>query len=330
LALKRRGVPIQKNWLNPREDVPVIMAREAETLYRQQGMEIQYLPLLEEIKRCAREDSFIFAPIWGKMRRGKSSLGMWLLYYIYGSWDEALRHLVFTLPDVMEMFIQARKEKREIPLLVWDDIAVHGGKRTKSGEKFFRSFSELFDAVGTVCHGLLATCIRPDDTVPALRQKYLGEVVVEPRGFFRYISYDWRLAYYLPAQPYFVKILVEEANFSAVPDEVYARYKQERNRLLDIKMAEVYDMMYLTSDAPIPELGELEVDALKRIADHRDGKPLRDDMLKETLYSQGYGESEVIMTLAKLESQLLAVKRGRMWVLTPRGRKALEQPVKAE
>lgn len=230
-------------------------------------------------------------------------------------------HFVYTLPDVMDRITTAMIEKEEIPYLNWDDAAVHGGKRTKSREAFFMSFSELFDAIGTVVHALSITCIRPDAVVPALRERYFGEILVEPRGYYRYVYYDWRLAYYLPAQPYFVKVWVEEGVFDEIPPEEYKIYKEERNRLLAIKAAEVNERLYNPA-LPPPKLNSIDREIMYRIADKK--TPIRHDNLKQGLVNIGFEDSLIDLSVAKLESYNLALKKGNVWTITPRGEQAVE------
>ena len=305
------------------ENIPLLSFKDAQEIYRKNGLEVRYLPLLEEIRRCGQEDDFIFLPIWGKNRTGKSSMALWQLYYVYGDWDVALEHVIYTLPDLMQLAYTARMEKREIPLVVGDDIAVHMGKRTKSFDLVFKGFSEMFDAIATLIHAFLVTLIRPDSIVPALRERYFGEVVVGPRGFFNYVSYDWRLAYYLPAQPWFVKVWIESGSFTEIPREIYEKYKVERMRLLDIKLAEVQGLMY-DSKMPLPKITEIDKDILKRVSIA--STSVRDDALKHTLMGQGYDRQSISMMLAKLESSNLLLKRGVHWFLSPRGKRALEEP----
>ena len=304
------------------EEIPVLTMDEALRKYEEMGLQVKYLPLLEHLKWCAENDSFFFGPMWGPNRNGKSSLALWQLYYIYGDWETALEYLVFTLPDFLELLSEALRERRQIPLVVWDDMGVHAGKRTKSVTAFFKEFSEMFDAIGSVLHGLIGTCIRPDSTVPALRERYLGEVLVEPRGHFNFMRYDWRIAYYLPGQPFFCKVWVEEGDFTEVPSEVYEKYSPERDRLLLTKFAKVYETTYVMHEN-VGKIDEAEKVALKRILQSNPDAPVRDDHLRDDLYKIGYSTPVVALTLAKIESKHLAVKRGQRWLPTPRGQEAL-------
>lgn len=331
LEYRQDGFGVKANWASDKksEQMPVLTLEQAQKMYSELGLEMQYRPLLEEIRYCAANDSFFFGPMWGKNRRGKSSLALWLLYYIYGDWETALNYLVFTLPDLLELIYQALRERKSIPLVVWDDMGVHAGKRTKSVTAVFKSFSEMFDAIGTVLHGLIGTCILPNSTVPALRERYLGEVLVEPRGHYNFMSYDWRIAYYLPGQPYFCKVWCEEGNFYGVPPEVYSKYSPERDRLLAMKFAEVYENTYTLSSTAV-KIDDVQRATLLKILSKKDGTPMRDDHLRDHLFSLGYDTPSVAMTLAKLESQQLSVKRGQMWLVTPRGKQALESKTTGE
>jgi len=324
--LLKQFSPIES--LNP-EEIPVVGYEEAVASLHEAGFDVKYLPLLEELRRCNAEDDFVFLPFWGKPRKGKSTLALILLNYLLGGWDDVLHYFVYNLPELLTLMYETRREKKILPLIVWDDFGVHGGKRTKSFDQAHKSFSELFDAIGKLCHGLVATGNRPDGTIPALRERYHGEVLVDPRGHFNYVSYEWKLAYYLPGQPYFAKIWVEESDFGKVPDEIYKKYDEDRVRLLDVKMAEVEGMLSANTSIKNQtfKMTDIDIDILKKIAIAAKGS-VRDDHLKNGIGVIGYSEFDTKMSLAKVESAGFAIKRNLYWLITEKGRAILENPKK--
>ncbi len=323
------------NWNITRPDMfldgatPIKDVKQAMKMADEGKLELAIRPLLEEIRSCAKEDGWIFLPVWGANRLGKSSLVLQLLWYVYGSWPLALEHLVFTLPDMIERMKEARRTKTQIPLLVWDDVGVHAGKRTKSFSTQFKAFSEAFDAFGSVVHGLLTTCIRPDSVIPAMRERYMGEVQVFARGRFKYIRYQWRISYFMPGVPFFSKIYVEEAEFFPLPPDIYDHYRLDRARLLNMKLSEVEDLLYDRSQQEGEiKIGEVEKTALAYLLKKLDktGKPaVRQPVMKDHLFSFGHDEYQVDGALAHLEARNLAVKRGNYWVITPLGKELIAE-----
>ncbi len=234
--------------------------------------------------------------------------------------------MIFTFKDLIALIVKARRENRRLPLVVWDDAGVHGGKRTKARDNTFMEFSESFDSIRIVIASLILTLPLPNDVVAAMRSKYSGEIVIRTRGIFEFYLYNYHVSYYTPGEPYFTKIFVEKGVFSEVPNGYYKKYYLEnRTGLFDQKFVTVRDKAFHLEDSKGKIiLGPIERYLLESLRDSENHSKA-DEILRRASTRKGFERFAVKESLLRLENHSYARKDGDFWTLLPEGFKALKR-----
>lgn len=243
-------------------------------------------------------------------------------------WQLALNFMVFTLKDLVHLIMKALSEERRLPLVIWDDAGVHGGKRTKLRDEVFMEFSESFDAIRIVINTLILTLPLPNDTVAAMRSKYSGEILVGPRGWFNYYWHSYHVSFYSPGEPFFSKIWVEKGQFSEIPKHFYEKYYlKKRVGLFEQKFVTVSDKTFkLEDEKGTVILSDIDLYILQRLKESN-GEKMQDYILRPSATHKGLDKFKVRESLFRLENHAYIKKEdGEIWALLPEGNKALKRP----
>ena len=202
--------------------------------------DLTLLPLAEVIRRSVKENRGVFIPVCGAKGLGKSTLAGWLAYSYYGDWEKVKEHFVFTLDQLLYL-IQTRDM---IPLVVWDDMAVHFGKWTMTNKKLPKTFFEYFQGIRVKVRCLIGTMVRLSSPPKALREDYFGEVMMTKRGVAVYNSYRKGVDFKHAGEESTWKSFVEYIYVKGpLPDEFRVWYEEQRLKLLEMKYQRLLDVL---------------------------------------------------------------------------------------
>lgn len=77
------------------------------------------------ISEAIEADKHNVFTIWGELGKGKTTLGLQLLYSVYHDWEKVLSHTFFTFYEVKDFLTNLVLNKKRCPMLLWDDLAVY-------------------------------------------------------------------------------------------------------------------------------------------------------------------------------------------------------------
>jgi len=144
--------------------------------------------IVQDIWHEINNDGYMWMPIWGEARSGKSTMALMLLYKVYKDWDDVLGAIVFNLNDLLHkmrkgeprLFPTVTKPTHmRLPIVLWDDFAARSGKAQTQHERAWDIFKGAFDTLGTRMAVLVATMVNPRSPTEQILQKYTHEILVE-------------------------------------------------------------------------------------------------------------------------------------------------------
>ena len=211
--------------------------------------------IVQDICYTINNDRYIWMPIWGEARTGKTTLALLIMFKVYQDWDKVLGAIIFNLNGLLykmrkgepTLFPTLTKPTHmRVPILLWDDFAAKSGKAQTQHERAWDIFKGAFDTLGTRLGVLLATMVNPRSPTEQILQKYTHEVLVEigesGKRIYKYDKckaqqdfYGWRSRQR--------KHWLEEQEFGKVPLEVFAQYDEMRTSLVDEVFVSMEDAM---------------------------------------------------------------------------------------
>lgn len=97
------------------------------------------------------------ALIWAVQGSGKSTRGLQMLKWLYGSWEEVLNNIVFRPQDFIN-HLEKVKDDETIPAVFWDDIMVHfPASKFKTDLKQYEAVDSTFASIRTKVNVILAS-----------------------------------------------------------------------------------------------------------------------------------------------------------------------------
>ncbi len=191
--------------------------------------------IVKRMRDAVERDGFELIIIEGPRGYGKSVLALWLAAAIYGDWGKVFDYTVFTLSDYDFVITNKKPSGQRIPLIIWDDFAVHMSsysywdsimiKRLKEWVEEFQAVREdlavLIITVATVT--LLPKPIRHDATFYLYAKERFHFQVFRFKRFWDELK---------------MKLLsMNELVTAPLPREVYEYYDMLKNRALEAKKA---------------------------------------------------------------------------------------------
>jgi len=196
--------------------------------------------LFKMIRRAIINDDYLWIVIHGPPRSSKSTLALWIVWYIYNmDWEKTYQATIFNLQDLMHRIINGipmrvptkNKLHNRVPIILYDDFGVHSNKADTQHSTAWDIFKGGFDALGTEIGVLLATMVSAEEPTSQLQNKYNIEVTVYKKGFYKVDKVVW-LQDYKGFRPKMKKwCIVENGRFPKIPDKHYAPYDSKRTDL---------------------------------------------------------------------------------------------------
>ncbi|RLI46923.1 hypothetical protein DRO69_02025 [Candidatus Bathyarchaeota archaeon] len=226
--------------------------------------QITYMDKL--IRDAIRNDGWEFWCIWGVKGFGKTSLALGLSYRFYHSWQKVFKHLVFTDTQLRDLLLKQEDDPNyRVPLVVWDDPAVHMSKY-KFRDMLSVEFMEFFAGIRPRLAILIVTAPLPTSLLKGLREDYTATIFLPKRGYYIFQRHVWQEDY-RSIRPRFRKLKEQEGFFSAIPPDVYEQYKILRHKFLVEKKYK--RLMVLEAEDIINKLTPLDFKVLWRIFKNR-------------------------------------------------------------
>lgn len=211
--------------------------------------------LVQDVVHTIEQDRYMWVPVWGEPRCGKTTLCMLVGHVVYADWDKVLGCIVFNLNGLLY-----RMQKGEpclfptvvkpchmrIPFLIYDDFASQSGKAQTQYSVAWDHFKGSFDVLGTRVACLFASMVSPRSPTQQIMEKYTHEIHVEfgPDNT-RIYKYDkcqqqqdfkgWRARQ--------KKDWIEVQEFTEVPLDVFKEYDEVRTALVDEVIQSMQDVM---------------------------------------------------------------------------------------
>ena len=115
--------------------------------------------ILRASQRIRKDNGLTLFSIIGKQQSGKSSYGMLILHEVYnGDVDEIMKHIVFSIEDLIKILRAALDGKYRERCIMWDDASVTGmAARWMTDPKLVMYLSGLGDTLGIATKSLILT-----------------------------------------------------------------------------------------------------------------------------------------------------------------------------
>jgi hypothetical protein len=196
--------------------------------------------VLETIHDAIWEDKYFWIVVHAPPRMGKTSLAMQIAHQTYKDWDKVLDCIVFNLPSLISKietgspctWTTKNGLHKRVPFIIYDDFGVHSNKADTQHSTSWDIFKGGFDAIGTKLAILMATMVNADSATTQLQNKYNAELIVTSRGNFKFDLVNWQQDY-RGFRNKMSKTYVEKGTFNPIPIEVYKKYDEMRQELVD-------------------------------------------------------------------------------------------------
>ena len=229
------------------------------TFINEQGKK-QVYSAYQEFYDLIMNDSWATTSCWGKQRRGKSTVALWIAYFLWRMinpnltedelWERVYEGIIFNLSQLLYKLDDPKmhriwdwKHKHfRIPIFTWDDFAVHSNKAITQHQTAWDEFKGSFDSLGIKFGILVFTMVNPDAPTAQLQCKYTHEIFVKKRGEFKYDEVDWEQDY-RGTRTRRKKVWKQTIPFFRIPDQRFDPYDEMRNSLADESVQRVKDKM---------------------------------------------------------------------------------------
>lgn len=244
--------------------------------------------LFKDIRKAIFDDGYLFICVHGPPRSSKTTLAFWAAQSVYEDWDKVLAATVFNLPSVMQRIEDGKPERwptvnglhMRVPLLLWDDLAVHSDKADTQHSTAWDIFKGGFDCLGTAIGVLIATMVDAGALTSQLQGKYNAEVFVNSKGHYKYDRVNW-LQDFSGFRTKMKKEWIENGTFDPIPMDVYKEYDELRRDLTKQVFVRLKDALAMdTLDQLLKILKPADI-MLLRLIDQKG--PVKYDTAKEVL-----------------------------------------------
>jgi hypothetical protein len=208
---------------------------------------------------------------------GKSVLALRMLYWAYGSWDEAKNYIFYTPQEFVDRFKELYDKGRRVPLVVWDD-AGEWLFRARFREKFAITVIEYLEVIRTVVANLLFTATSINKLLKGVRESIKYVILIKSEGTWG--SGDKRVkvskaTLYLNSEDLWAwspnrkrpEPLMEYTFYVLLPDHVYQWYNEYRRKYVGLALEKTRRELEALAKEAMEELTEIVRSADKKHVD---------------------------------------------------------------
>ena len=276
--------------------------------------------LFKDIYDAVLNDEWIFLVIWGAQRKGKSTLGLWCPYFFWRMlepeltedelWNRVYNSCVFNLSQLIYKLLNPVEPRvwdnkhlhHRVPVLLWDDFAVHSNKAVTQHERAWDHFKGGFDALGTKMGVLILTMTTPEQPTSQIEHKYTHEVVITRRGEYKYDKVVW-LQDFRGWRAKHTKNWQQTQQFAMAPMKRYIEYDKMRMTLADEMLVNIQDEMARKLPFILKRTEAEDVQLLERLRD--------DSVISYQTIHKMFGDStSQILKRCKAHQLIIPVRRG--------------------
>lgn len=248
--------------------------------------------LVKDCYDAIMNDDYMWVCIWGEPRKGKTTLALLTMYYIYKDWNKVLNAIGFSLNQtiyrirngVPELWPTRNGLHRRVPVLLWDDFGAHSNKARTQHKRSWDIFKGGFDVLGTKVGVLLATMVQPSEATQQIAEKYTHEIWVDSRGHYKYDRWHQHQDYH-GFRAKGSKEWLDEQFFVEIPEDVFQLYDEMRQALADEIFVAIDDAAASTEVDEI--LKRLQTDDIQLMQLIRQLGPVSRYHLKEEMGDKG-------------------------------------------
>ena len=184
---------------------------------------------------AVKKTGFENVVVWGKQGTGKSNLALQFSYAVYGDWDVALKRLILTPKEMVDLYRETRSKGKRIPLVILDDITTIFPKQLWFiNRELYTLLQQFVATVRERFSVIVTTTPLVQNLISSLADNITFEVAVFPSSQYLVERYAWLPD---PDKPFSVlrKIVVERAPFQLhdVPSDVWDEYEERRWQITD-------------------------------------------------------------------------------------------------
>jgi len=143
--------------------------------------------LADLIEDAWSKTGFVSALIFGMQGAGKTTYALRTAYAVYGSWEEALRHLFFDPLPALELLQEANEKGERVKLVIFDDAGWWLSKYlwyVEGGISTIFAINGLFNLIRTLCSAVIFTSPLVNDVLKPLREKCWLRIKIRRSGHY--------------------------------------------------------------------------------------------------------------------------------------------------
>ncbi len=270
-------------------------------------------------------DRWMFIVVWGQQRLGKSTLALWIVYFLWRLidpnltedelWERVYDGCVFNLsqlmykmrsPDSHRVWDYKHRHFR-VPIFMWDDFGAHSNKAVTQHEEAWDYFKGGFDVLGTKFGIIVITLTTPEQPTNQIEHKYTHEIVITSRGRYKYDAVEWQQDFRGWSAKH-SKSWQQESNFGEIPWSRFSPYDEMRVSLADEVLERIDDAMRSKMPALIKRMSEDDINILKRL---RDLGPLN-EYQRDQVFG---GERKAVLVKLKAHQLVAPVRRKKSFYI---------------
>jgi len=189
------------------------------------------------IDKAYENYGFVSAFIYGSQGSGKTTYALKTLYYVYGSWEEALNNTYFYIDDLLPRLYDTFNRGERIKAILLDDAGVWLMKYHWRKD-FSVWFSKLFNLLRTIVSGVIFTSVEATDIVKFVRDKMMYRVYVIKISNTHSIAIGYKVNI-TPLLEQYVERIFEDTYSLKLPNDVREKYEAKRREAISTLFQEL-------------------------------------------------------------------------------------------